>query len=174
MDILGKMLVAPPHIEHEFFENAVILITERHVEGTVGVLLNTPSKVSVNEFAQRNGVLVDQPDTVHVGGIVTPTAITMLHTNDWWCSNTLKVNDQFSISSSKDILTKMAKNDVPDKWRLFAGVCFWKVGLLEEEIDDRWLVVTPTNQLIFNYNGQFQWAKSIEQAAVEFAQNALA
>lgn len=180
--LVGHLLIAPPALKGNFFQKTVVLLTEHHANGSVGIVLNKPSQVSVSEFAKQNNVMLNLPGYVHVGGPVNVKAFTMLHTNDWTCANTLRVNNELSISSSPEILTNMAMGYIPKRWRLFVGLCGWGQGQLEKELDGSppyehklsWLTATSNLDIVFDYQNQNQWTESIELAGNEFAQKILA
>lgn len=177
-DLVGKLLIAPPSVRGNFFQKSVILLTEDHVKGSVGVVLNKPSTVTLKDFARQNNVALDIPGYAYIGGPVNVKALTMLHTNDWACANTLRINNKFSLSSSPEILTNIAMGYVPKQWRIFVGLCGWSKGQLQNEIEgvapyDRnqsWLTSTSDLDLVFNKTGQEQWTEAIERSGSEFAQ----
>lgn len=177
-DLVGNLLIAPPSVRGNFFEKTVILLTEDHSNGTVGVVLNKPSKVTLNDFARQNNVILDIPGHVYVGGPVNVKALTMLHTNEWHCSNTMRINNTFSISSSPEILSNLAMGHCPKQWRIFVGLCGWAKGQLKQEMDgippynrnQSWLTATADLDLVFENDKQEQWTESIERSGSEFAQ----
>jgi putative transcriptional regulator len=180
--LVGNLLIAPPSLKGNFFQKTVIFLTEHNHNGSIGVVLNKASQVTIKEFAKQNGVYLNLPGVVHVGGPVSVKALTMLHTNDWKCNNTLQINDQISISSSYEILTNMAMGDIPKKWRIFVGLCGWNKGQLRNELEGSesydhnlsWLTATSNIDIIFDFDSQDQWTESIELSGSEFAQNLLA
>jgi putative transcriptional regulator len=181
-NLVGNLLIAPPSVKGNFFQKTVILLTEHHAKGSVGLTLNKPSQMSIKEFSKQNGVILDMPGNVYIGGPVNTKALTMLHTNDWQCANTMRVNSEISISSSPEILTNMAAGYIPECWRVFVGLCGWSKGQLQSELEgsqpyDRnmsWLNATSNLDIVFGLTGQEQWTESIELAGSEFAQNLLA
>lgn len=180
-DVTGKLLIAPPVVKQSFWAKSVIYITEHHYNGTVGVCLNKPSKMTLREFGEQCDVDLDIDGHVYVGGPVNVKALTMLHSSEWKCKNTLRINKQFSLSSSDDLLTKIAMGDTPKYWRLLVGLCTWEPDQLECELKGKhpyrheksWLVATPTYPLAFSSDGTTQWTTAITQSGIEFAQNIL-
>ena len=181
-NLVGNLLIAPPSVKGNFFQKTVVLLTEHHNSGSVGLVLNKPSQVSIKEFAKQNNAMLDIPGVVHIGGPVNVKALTMLHSNDWVCDNTMCINEHFSISSSQEILTKMAMGYVPSKWRIFVGLCGWTKGQLTNELEGRppydrnqsWLTATANPEIVFGFQTQTQWTEAIELAGSEFAQKILA
>jgi putative transcriptional regulator len=180
--LAGKLLIAPPTIKGTFWTKSVIYITEDHYNGTVGITLNKPSKMSLREFGDQCSVDLDLDGSIYVGGPANTKALTMLHSSEWFCKNTLRVNKQFSLSSSDDLLDRLALGDVPYHWRLFVGLSTWAPDQLECEIKGKhpfnhnqsWLIATPDHHTVFGLDGQDQWITAIEQSSLEFSQNILA
>jgi putative transcriptional regulator len=181
MNLSGKLLISPPKVRGNFWQKTVIFLTENHRRGSVGLVLNKRSQMSITEFASQNNVILDIPGFVHVGGPVNVKALTMLHTNEWACNNTMQINNEFSLSSSDELLSNLAMGNCPRQWRLFVGLCGWTAGQLENEIqgnppydhDSSWITATATQEMVFSLDQQTQWTQSIEHAGSEFAQKIL-
>lgn len=182
MDLIGKLIIAPPAVKGNFWHKTVILLTEHHGQGSVGFVLNKRSQMTVKEFGEQLNVKLNLPGFVYLGGPVNVKSLTFLHTNDWACSNTLKVNDELSISSSEDILTRLSLGDTPRKWRIFLGLCGWNHGQLEGEIkgnppwkqETSWCLANATTDLVFGSDNNDQWCTALDRSGLEFAQNILA
>jgi putative transcriptional regulator len=180
--LAGKLLISPPSVKGTFWAKSVIYITEDHYNGTVGVVLNKASKMSLREFGDQCQTNLDVDGNIYVGGPVNTKALTMLHSAEWHCKNTLRINKRFSLSSSDDLLDRIADGDTPYHWRLFVGLSTWVPDQLECEIqgkhpfthDQSWLIATPEYHTVFGLDGQDQWITAIEQSSLEFAQNMLA
>lgn len=182
IDIAGKLLIAPPSVKGTFWSKTVTFITEHHHSGTVGVVLNKPSKMSLREFGEQCDIDLDIDGSVYIGGPVNVKALTMLHSADWKCKNTLRINKRWALSSSDDLLDHLANGNAPHNWRLFVGLATWAPDQLECELQGKhpfnknqsWLTATPDYHTVFGLDGQDQWITSIEQSGLEFAQNILA
>jgi putative transcriptional regulator len=182
MNLTGKLLIAPPSVRGNFWQKTVIFVTENHIRGSMGIVLNKKSKMPIREFAQQCGVECNIPGVVYVGGPVNVKALTLIHSSEWSCSNTMHINNEFSISSSHDLLHKLATGDRPYKWRLVLGLCAWAPEQLENELKGvdpyshnmSWLIATPNHNNVFELEGPDQWTTSIEQSGLEFVQTILA
>lgn len=182
MNYTGKLLIAPPSVRGNFWQKTVIYVTEHHERGSIGLVLNKPSKMSIKEFSTQHGVDSDIEGVIYVGGPVNVNALTVLHTVEWSCGNTLKINNNFSLSSSGDLLSRFAAGDKPEKYRIFAGLCAWAPNQLDSEFKGvngfdhkfSWLVSSADAFHVFELNGQQQWTSAIEQSSLEFAQTILA
>lgn len=182
MNLTGKLLIAPPSIRGTFWSKTVIYVTENHQRGSMGLVLNKQSKMPINEFGQQVGVDANLDGHLHIGGPVNIKALTLLHSAEWSCSNTMNIDNEFSISSSQDLLFKLANGDRPKWYRMMLGLCAWAPDQLENEIKGRdpyshnnsWLIATPNTDFVFNLDSSEQWTQGIEQAGMEFVNSVLA
>ena len=182
MNLTGKLLIAPPSVKGNFWQKTTIYVTEDHSRGSMGLILNKKSKMPIVEFAKQCGVDCNVPGFVHIGGPVNVKALTIIHSSEWACSNTMHIDNDFSISSSHDLLPRLAAGDCPEKFRLMLGLCAWAPSQLENEFkglapfthEYSWLTATPSHPYVFDLDGSEQWTQGIEQSGLEFVQTILA
>lgn len=181
MQILSNLLIAPPALKSNFWHKTVVMVTENHAHGSVGLVLNKPSNTTIRDFGDQLDITLNVPGFVYIGGPVNNKSLSLLHSADWESKNTLHINDMFSLSSADDILPRLAVGDTPRYWRLFMGMCGWAPGQLVSEIngshpykpENSWCVTTANLDLVFEYDSKDQWCKALDQSAQEFAQNLL-
>ena len=181
MNLIGSLLIAPPSVKGNFWYKTVVMITEHNSHGSVGLVLNKRSTTTVSELGEKLNLDIDIPGFIYIGGPINANSLSIIHSNEWCSSNTLRINNEFSLSSSEDMLPRFANGDIPRRWRMFAGMSGWGPTQLEAEIkgsppyqhDTSWCLTSSNSQLVFNYDGKEQWNTSLEQAGVEFAQNIL-
>ena len=180
--LIGNLLIAPPAVKGNFWYKTVVLITENHSDGSVGLVLNKRSQMSVKEFGEQLGFNLDLPGFIYLGGPVNVKSLSFLHSSEWECKNTLKINSTLSLSSADDILPRLAMGDTPERWRLFLGMCGWAHGQLAGEIkgdhpwtkEKSWCLATGDLDLIFGSDNKDQWCSCLDRSGLEFAQNMLA
>lgn len=181
MELIGNILIAPPAVKNGFWHKTSILVTENTPQGTLGLVLNKPSSVSVIDFSFQLGIILNTPGLMYVGGPVSSQSLTMLHSSEWSCKNTLRITNSISLSSADDILPKLASGDCPKQWRLFMGMAGWAPGQLLNEMKGKapfhpsysWCTAKSSSNLIFGHDGNEQWAKCLDQSGIEFAQSLL-
>ena len=146
----GRLIVATPDLEDPNFDGTVVLLLEHDPDGTVGVVLNRPSDLSVDEAmagppaddVDRWDDLVAPPSTVFVGGPVRPNAVVAL-------ALVTEVRDtELWEPIAGDLgVVRLGGGPVPevgeiDALRVFAGYAGWGAGQLEGEIEaGAWFVV---------------------------------
>ena len=179
MDLLGKLLIAPPSVKTGFWHKSVVFVTEHHQQGSIGLVLNKRSQVSIVEFSEQLNVTIDLPGFVYVGGPVNPKSLSILHSPEWSCSNTLEINKHYSLSSSSDMLPRLAAHDTPGYYRVFMGMAGWAPTQLVQEItgitpykhENSWCLATPDYETVFGNDQADQWCSSLDLSGQEFAQN---
>jgi len=181
MNIVGNLLIAPPAVKGNFWYKTVIMVTEHHNQGTVGLVLNKRTSMTINDFGLQVGIPLDVPGYVYQGGPLSPQSLSFLHSNEWKSKNTLRVNENFSLSSADDIIPRLSIGDHPKYWRMFLGLCGWGPGQLSNEMngiapwkhEHSWCTSTAELDLVFESDQKDQWCKALDQSAQEFAQNIL-
>lgn len=181
MNLVGNLLIAPPAVKGNFWDKTVIMVTEHHNQGSIGVVLNKRGNLSIKEFGDQLGFALNVPGFVYVGGPINSKSLSLLHSNEWYSKNTMKINDTFSLSSADDILPRMAMGDSPIYWRMFLGMCGWSPGQLEAEIKGKhpwdhntsWCYTKSNIDIVFGSDNKDQWASALDNSALEFAQNIL-
>lgn len=169
MDLKGKCLIARPSIVDPFFKKSVVLIYEHTVQATVGLVLNKPiPKLLLKDILYNRGYDSVAIDPLYMGGPVNERAISMLHTGNWYSSNTMPINDQISISSDDLMIYKFVNGDIPDGYRFFLGSAIWHPQQITQEIAaNHWLISELGERDIFNHDGREMWDMAIETNARE-------
>lgn len=138
--------------------------------------------MTVTEFCDQIGMTLNIPGYIYLGGPVNIKALSMLHSSEWACSNTMQINDDFSISSAEDLLIRLGDGDAPKHFRLFLGLCGWAPKQLNEELKGipprdhnlSWLTSTANYESVFDFDLKDQWNVAVERSGNEFVQSVLA
>ena len=73
--LAGRLLVATPVLGDPNFRRTVVLVVEHEAEqGTLGVVLNRPTKVPVGQVLEPWTELATDPSVVFTGGPVAPNS----------------------------------------------------------------------------------------------------
>lgn len=173
MSRVGKCLIATPNRHQGFFQNTVVWIYEDSPSGTSGVGITNPTNLHLRDLAAKLGV--DYPEDHHViykGGPVASGAVMMLHTADFFSSNTVHTGVGLNISSDELMIKKLITGNTPTAFRLTAGASCWAPGQLDREMSNgTWLLAEIPADLIFNSAGSHQWRRAIEHAGRQTVAN---
>ena len=175
-NLQGKLLVAHPRLQGTPFNRSVVLVTEDHANGSVGLILNKPTDFSLSQIMQSKGYECLEDRMVYLGGPVNSSALVLVHTDTWYSSNTYVVKPGISISSDTLMIEKIAMGDYPSQWRFVCGISGWGKGQLRDEVNGtgafatrgpNWLVCDADPQLIHSWDGEKQWHKALELCSQE-------
>lgn len=169
MNMTGRLIVAHPKLNSTFFQRGVIYIYEDTPSGSQGFMLNKPSNFPVNNIFRAKGFESNVMQNIYKGGPVHERAVSLLHTSEWYSSNTTPAGN-YNITSDDLMIEKMSMGNMPAMWRMVSGICGWAPGQLHAEIngnqpfhpDKSWLTLHPNDSIMFEYDGEEQWQRAIE------------
>lgn len=167
MSYKGKLLVAHPNLTDSLFARSVILIYQDDATGTVGLMLNKPTQWRVSQLLEEKNIPYEGTEHVYKGGPMNEQAVLMLHDDQWYSSNTLQVGRGLAITSDVLMMHKLAMDNAPNRWRMFAGLSGWAPKQLEMELKSRngWLTCEADDSIVFDKDGERQWNKAVQMCA---------
>ncbi len=154
----------------------------------MGLTINRPLDIPFSELlSQLNIPLQDSllaATPIYQGGPVQTGHGFILHTNEFKLSTeqlgsktenqassksqTLKINDYLSVSSSIEILSAIARNEGPVKYLITLGYCGWGAGQLEREMSENaWLHVPADYTIIFDTPDDLRWETAAEKMGID-------
>lgn len=131
---VGDLLVAPPTMSDPRFRESVILLAHAAPDGHWGLCLNRSTNTTTLDLLPAICLDLDLDAEIYWGGPVSQGVIWMLHDPSWAMNNTLVINDQWSMTSHKEMFEELVYCGEPRTWRLFSGFSAWAPGQLEGEI----------------------------------------
>jgi len=172
----GRLLVATPSLADPNFRRAVVLVVEHEPkEGTLGVVLNRPTDVSVGQVLEPWTDLASGPSVVFTGGPVAPTSALALAraTGDGdplgW--RALDGGPEMSRIGLVDLEAppEVLAAEI-GSLRVFAGYAGWGSGQLESEIEDgAWYVLPGHPGDPFNAYPKQLWQEVLRRQGGELA-----
>jgi putative AlgH/UPF0301 family transcriptional regulator len=171
----GKLLVAKPQqMRDPRFTESVIYIYEQSNDVVLGLMLNKKSRMTLAELHSMRGYHNSGAcGYLYKGGPVSEQSLLLLHTDDWYSSNTMQITHGNAISSDELMLEKMVSNNMPKDWRLMSGISTWSLQQLQTEIYkfNAWLVVEPDSSIFYLNDGDEQWNSAIALASTRMVEN---
>ena len=173
IDLTGKLLIAMPGMGDPRFEHSVVFMCSHSDEGAMGLIVNKPgSGVSLFDLLEQldiqlHGDRSNRP--VHYGGPVESARGFVLHSAEYQSSlQTLKVNDDFAMTATLDILEDIAVGDGPDRALMMLGYAGWGPMQLESEIAaNGWLTVDADQHLVFALDDEDKWSAALKSLGVD-------
>jgi putative transcriptional regulator len=158
----GDLLVSHPHWSDT---ERVCLITERTHASTVALELNTPANLTFAELVLEQGYAVSLDEAVYHGGDYNTHSLILLHDSNWYSSNTMPVNSEWSISSDYHMIDKLADGNTPDDFRVMIGISAWAERDLDQELAAKrspWLVLKQPNRSLIMSDPEDQYTLALD------------
>jgi len=161
-NLTNHFLIAMPSLEDGNFSRSVTYICEHDDNGALGIIINRPSDISLDEiFFQlqlnsNNANINQQP--ILMGGPVQVGRGFILHRplGEW--DSSLKVTDKIAVTTSQDIMQAIANNEGPQNALIALGYAGWGAGQLEYEMSENtWLSCPATESIIFDTPIEKRW-----------------
>lgn len=158
----GKILISEPFLCDHIFGRSVILLVDHTKEGTMGLVLNKPLSLFLNDILQDFNYQENIP--IYKGGPLSTDTLFYLHTlegitDSLPISNGLYLNGDFN--AIKEYI--LQGNPIKGKIRFFLGYSGWEYEQLHRELEENtWLVSTESKDTIMNENaGTELWKNSL-------------
>lgn len=168
----GHLIAANPSNPRDNLSNSVVLICQNNNRVTYGLQINNPyPDLQLDNIMAGMGIYAETNVPVYHGGNLKSDKIQVIHTSDWMGMSSQKITDDIAITSDVSILTAIAANEGPEKYKACAGFWAWEPGMLDEQINGgdnvvhKWETTTATVDLVFNTSSQDSWVKTIEASA---------
>jgi putative transcriptional regulator len=157
----GDILVAHPRTPASPWQKTVVVLTEVHSGGAVGLIVNKSAGYSFRDCVDIQHV-ARNPE-IYIGGPVNRSALIMLHSNEWYSQNTMQIGRNMAISSDPIMIEKLAEGNEPHNFRLMAGICGWAAGQLQEECkrENGWLTIPGDPHYLFNTKPEHLWQRAV-------------
>jgi putative transcriptional regulator len=172
-DLVGRLLVASPQLGDPNFERTVILLLDHGPEGALGVVLNRPTGLPVDEILEpwSDQATAAPPGVVFRGGPVSPDAVIGLARTD---------ADDIDETRWRIVLEGVGTVDLavtPDEQpvvvsgvRMFAGYAGWSPGQLEDELaEGAWIVIDALVADVFTTDADALWHDVLQRQGGKLA-----
>ena len=172
----NHILISMPHLRDPYFNKSIVLICEHSKDGALGLIINKPFekprlKRLFNNFDRENDELLKIPQKLYFGGPVSIERGILLHNSSYNIKDSIKISDQFSITSSNKILKDINNCNGPKKFKLILGHSGWTSGQLEKEIENGdWLMQSASSDFVFNTDESKMWQTAANSFGVELSQ----
>ena len=160
-----------PHMDDARFARSVVYLCAHSGEGAMGIVVNrTLESVSFPDLLQQLSIepeiAIDAP--VHFGGPVESSRGFVLHSADVLQDASLKINEEFALTATLDMLRAIAGGRGPRQHVLALGYAGWGAGQLDAEIQaNGWLLVPADQGLVFEGDNDEKWTRALAKLGVD-------
>ncbi|TXK62677.1 YqgE/AlgH family protein [Alkalisalibacterium limincola] len=167
-----QFLIAMPAMADPHFSRGVALLCQHDAQGAMGLVVNRLSEYCLGDVLGQMGIETDSlalaRRPVLAGGPVNPERGFVLHDDPRSFDSTLVVRDGLYVTTSRDILEAMARDDGPARSLVMLGCAGWEAGQLESEIlDNAWLTLEASEDLIFSEPLESRWQAAVARLGVD-------
>lgn len=174
--LVGLLLVATPQLSDPNFTRTVILLVQHHDEGAVGVVLNRPSEVAVEQVLPNWALLASGPSVLFKGGPVAPDGALCLARLEsstdpmGWQRLPAGLPGMESLGVVDLQAPPVMLGSHVDGLRVFAGYSGWGAGQLEKEIEDgAWYLLPAEAHDPFSDAPQNLWGQVLRRQGGQLA-----
>lgn len=159
LTLAGQFLVATPIIASQSFEKSVVFLLEHGDTGTIGVVLNRPTDLLVEEHLPGFGGMLSDPPIVFLGGPVSSDTAIALGRGTAIEFLKPSAHPQVGLVDVGHPLAGL------DSLRIFAGYAGWEPNQLEAELaEGAWWVLFPDIEEVFTSQVDRMWERAVERA----------
>ena len=168
----GKILVARRHMADRNFAQTVILLVQHDEKGTVGLIVNRPTKIPLSRLTKEFEGVKDRSDPLYLGGPMERSGVMALVRSHTKPEDAKTVFADVYMISVKETLEKAIAAATSSRLHLYLGYAGWAAGQLEWELGmDSWDVLPPNAGMVFDPHPETLWNRLVER---ENLQNAAA
>jgi putative transcriptional regulator len=161
----NQFLLAMPGLAGTYFGDTLTYICEHNEDGAMGIMVNRPSSISLIELLAQLGIDKGATPTdavVMEGGPVGTERGFILHSDDVAFEASLALGDGLMLSSAREVLEAIAKDEGPASYLVALGYAGWDSGQLENEVtENAWLTCPGDKRIIF----ETPYDQRVKQAA---------
>ena len=161
-----------PGLADPNFDRAVTYICQHDSEGAIGIVINRQIELTYEMVFKQMQVTAEQcvqlKSHIHYGGPVNMERGFVLHNEGHGWDSTLKVTDEIGLTTSKDILEAIARNQGPDNSLIALGYAGWAAGQLEHEIiENTWLNGPVNSDILFQLPVAQRWEAALDRLGID-------
>jgi putative transcriptional regulator len=165
--LAGQLLLAAPGLLDPNFRRTVVLIGVHSEEGALGVVLNRPSTVTVEEAVPALGSL-DGDEPVYLGGPVQPGSVVLLAEFLDPAPAGMLVVGRIGFPAADTDMEQLA--EITSRRRVFAGFAGWGEGQLDAEIDNGdWIAHSALAEDVFTELPEELWSAVLTRKGGSYA-----
>ena len=165
----GRILISEPSFNDSIFFKSVVLLTHHNDDESIGLILNRPTKINLNEIL-NNIPLSDFP--VYIGGPVAKQSLQFIHTLGNLIPESKQITKNIYFGGNFNTVLKLMqdKKITKNEIRFFVGYSGWREDQLNTEIrEDSWLVESLKDDFCMQYSTPKLWNEIIRNQKSDYA-----
>ena len=175
INLTNHFLIAMPGLEDDTFAKSVIYLCEHSERGALGLVINKPSDINLQNLLQKVDLMLRREDLAdtpvfQVGPVQTERGF-VLHEpmnadsgkpEESGYASTLSIPGGLEMTTSRDVLEALSTGVGPRRVLVTLGYASWGEGQLESELaENTWLTVGADPGVIFDTPVGQRWDKAL-------------
>lgn len=157
----GQLLIASPQLEDPNFKKTVVLLVQHDENGALGLILNRPMDVTINDaWEQAEDAPCSADGPLFQGG---PCDGPLMAVHGDQSLSEIAVLPGVHFSTGKEALEQLVSQE-QEYLKFFVGYAGWRRGQLEAEIEEGgWLLLPASRDEVFEL-GENLWRQLVRRA----------
>ena len=180
ISLTNHFLIAMPTLLDPNFQQTVTYICEHNEEGTMGIIINRPTNITLADLCDQLNITIDDPELadypVYHGGPVETERGFILHSPVGNWDSTLAITKDIGLTMSVDIIQAIAGDldidkPAPENFIITLGYAGWGEDQIEDEIlENSWLSVPANSEILFHTPVEQRWTAAVEKMGINLQQ----
>ncbi len=165
-------LIAAPMLQDPNFEHTVVLMCLHNEEGGLGLVLNRPAPLSMEEIMGQlelpTRTRLNQ-DAMIGGPVAVESGMLLYHCQpeEEPREDEIQVAEDLRLTPSREVLEQIASGSGPGEYMMFLGHSGWGPGQLESEMSaGAWIPAKLNLELIFSTPAEERWNTALEEEGI--------
>lgn len=162
----GTLLISSPRLLDPNFMHTVVLLCEHTAEGSYGVIVNRPGKLTVADLHSDNELLEGRRDRLWMGGPVQLETVQLVHRLGPGIPGSMHVVDDVHLGGDPAVIRRSLekRQEGRELVRFVLGYSGWGAGQLEQELaEGAWVVTPASEELIFDARPDTLWRRALRR-----------
>lgn len=174
VNLTQHFLIAMPAMADPNFAKSLTFICEHNEQGALGVVVNRPIEMTLHSLLKQIEITPVSEHArgipVHFGGPVQIDRGFVLHTPAGTWQSTLPVGERIGLTTSKDILQAVARDEGPEQIIVTLGYAGWAPGQLEHELaQNAWLTVQADPHILFETPAEQRYEAGLKLLGIDLS-----
>ena len=170
----GQLLIAMPGMEDPRFSKSVIYLCSHNEDGAMGLVVNKLiGSLSFTDLLKQMEIETGDFNSnieVHSGGPVESGRGFVLHSTDYNSAETLRVNSDFAMTATVEVLKSIASGKGPTNVMFALGYSGWAAGQLDTEMQNNgWLHCAADLNIVFGDDNQAKWKLAAAKMGIDLS-----
>ncbi|MBN2681029.1 MAG: YqgE/AlgH family protein [Bacteroidales bacterium] len=165
----GKVLISEPYSYDKFFDRTVVVLAEHNEKGSVGFVLNKPTKLIIDDIIDG---FPSFRSLVSIGGPVAPNTLHYIHTLGNILPESVEISDGLYWGGDYEHLKFLIESKIirTDQIRFFIGYSGWAANQLQRELkENNWLVGNIEKEVILKNINEDIWRKMLKETGEKYS-----